>query len=113
MIKALGHRLSLLERQLADRGKCMAVCTCRVTTSFHDPDCLDAILKAIPPVQSMALESSAFFSGHLAGFYLRTATMIFVPVLRIHGERFYSKQINSRRTLGRNGVLRKNRGIIM
>ncbi len=48
MIKALGHRLSRLERQLADRGKCVAVCTCRVTTSFHDPDCLDAILKAMP-----------------------------------------------------------------
>jgi hypothetical protein len=45
MRKGFEKRLSLLEERLAERTKTEKICNCRFDTTFHNADCLAAILK--------------------------------------------------------------------
>jgi hypothetical protein len=50
MSREIEKMLSRLEKRLAEKTKEHSMCNCRVATTFHGGDCLDAILKGIPRV---------------------------------------------------------------
>lgn len=50
MRNGLEKRLSRLEKRVAERTERPSFCICRVSTRFHNAECLDAVLKGTPRV---------------------------------------------------------------
>ena len=50
MPNGLVNRVFRLEQQVAERIEEARVCNCRVTTQFHNADCLEAVLKGVSRV---------------------------------------------------------------